>query len=297
MKTTTRRSGSGSIMVTTASHSNTTNYNAQEEANNTKVALILGGWSPGPLYYLAPFLQHELGYALLQPAIEMPPVTWGWCCRASSLLLLVVYGGIVWLVRIWCRGTSSWWSYAAAVVVAFLGSLVWLRLLVAQAVHASMQYNLQVCRQLINEYNVSLVVGFSWGGALAAEILAADAASPGMGPPSIFRVLPRPAFLLLAPTTAVVANLNLWQPHDAAWRITANAAAGTVVSVVHATADAVFCPHPERWSRDDETNHSNIELALLRDNHVLLRSASERRVKEIVTRLVERQQSDNGGPT
>jgi len=260
MTTPTRRNGSGGIIATnriTTFHTNTSHCSddTQVEEIPTKVALILGGWSPGPLSYLASFLHDELGYALLQPAIEMPPITWGWCCHSSQtlVLLLVVYGVFVWIVRMWWfRDTHNWRSYTGEVVMVLLGFLAVSRLIVALAVHSSMRYNVELCRQLVAKYNASLIVGFSWGGAVAAEVLAADACSARMDP----ILLPPPAFLLLAPTTDVVARLNLWQPRDAASRIITNhststnnaATTTTFVSVVHAMADSIFCPHPERWN-------------------------------------------------
>ena len=274
---TTRRSGGG-IMATT---SNNNNNNPEAKP----VALILGGWSPGPFYYLESFLQDELGFLLLRPPMEMPPVTWGWCCHYSwqMLLLSFTFAGFLWLVRVWCKSASSC-SYAAAGVVTFMGTLFWLRLVVACAVHSSMQYNIQLCRRLLVEYHVSVVVGFSWGGAVAAELLAtaADPTDNALLANNHHLASSSPAYLLMAPTTAVVASLNLFQRKDAALRIGASSAAA--VSVVHATADPIFCPHPERW-RDQP----NVEFTLLRDNHVLLRSASERSIMDILTRLLQRQ--------
>ena len=209
------------------------------------------------------------------------------------------------------------WQLCGAWVLILLVTGVWLRVTVAYAVHSSIQYNVQMCGTLIANHDVALVVGFSWGGAVAAELLAQQQAqgahttgnntsattisthrivdSHSLIPASVQEEedvnnkMCGISFVLLAPTTAVVARLDVFQPVDAALRVAAarrrGVGAAAVVAVVHATQDPVFCPHAERWR-----GRPGIEFTTLRDNHVFLRSSSERALKEIVHRILVNQQ-------
>lgn len=248
--------------------------NAPTEANllPRRNVLILGGWSPGPLESLEASLAHR-GCTLVRPRIEMPPMTCGWCCHWHFAGIMAGGSLVLWalgcLVRQPIRQAYgvAWYSLWLFAVV-LPTTLLCLRLLVASAVHTAMQANVRLCRNILAAQEICLVIGFSWGGAVAAEVLAQP--FPGAGTAAV----PLPPMLLLAPTTAVVASLNLWNPRDAAWRAPASAQ----VVVVHATADPVFCPHAERWPA--------ATLHRLRDNHVLLRPSSERALLEILNRLL-----------
>ena len=297
-KTTTRRPrGSSPLSSNGSSCTTSTIPQQQQQQQHARTALVLGGWSPGPFYYLESFLK-EQGFILLKPVIEMPPVTAGWCCTWQAVLLLLGYIAFTWFMRRWCRyitrrrhplGLLGAWA------VLLLVTCAWLRLLVAHAVHASIQYNVRLCQRIMVERRISLVIGFSWGGAVAAELLAqqdtmhssASASLPdnhhSLIPVEETSSLPHDdetCFLLLAPTTAVVAALDLFQPLDAALRLRQGSRRNVVV-VVHATHDPVFCPHAERWGTS---------LTRLRDNHVFLRSSSERALKEIITGLIQQRQ-------
>lgn len=273
--------------------------------DTNRTALILGGWSPGPLWYLVPYLQNELGFRnIIQPdrLLEMPPMTCGWCCRSKSLILVSsIYTVFLWWMRRQLLlGAGHSFSFRLAVIAGILcGTLLWLRMLLAFAVHTSIQHNVKVCRRILNQYHNSnesdifVMLAFSWGGAVAAELLA----TLGDGGDDATLTTPSICALLVAPTTSVVASLNLFQPKDAALRITRNnvnhnnhmtSSSFPRVAVVHATDDPVFCPHPERWQYGYTTNN-NIELTMLRDNHVFMRSSSERELKAILNRLLDRQ--------
>ena len=267
-----------------------------------RTALILGGWSPGPFYYLESYLEHDKGYRLVRPALEMPPMTIGWCCQWQVILLLSVYAMFLWFMRQWCRRLrrqDTAWPVVGAYLLILVATVLWFRILVALAVHSSIQSNVKKCRQLIEDYNISLVLGFSWGGAVAAELLVdrkiaarheKDATIPTtpihnyQERDNIVDTSQRHgiSFLLMAPTTSVVASLDWFQPRDASLRVSSRL--DSAVVVVHASNDAAFCPHAERWR-----GIPSVEWTVLRDNHVFLRPSSERALKEIVNRLIIQQ--------
>lgn len=178
------------------------------------------------------------------------------------------------------QGTVSW-PYFGSVGVSLVGTLFWLRILVSHVVYSSILYNVKLCQRILRESDVSVVLAFSWGGAVAAELLAtrADDRSSTAHCSSVC------AYLLMAPTTSVVASLNLFQPRDAALRISTTIS--RCVSVVHATADPVLCPNPERWQGLHNNNSNRFDFTMLRDNHVFMRSSNERALKEILHRLLQ----------
>jgi len=149
------------------------------------------------------------------------------------------------------------------------------------------------------------VVGFSWGGAVGAEMVARG-------------LVPQIPTLLLAPTTAWIATLSVLSPYrrDAALRLvdmvkgedakptsdsgspltplatedasTPSSTSSLDVQVVHAHGDTAFCPHPERWqlpsNNTSTSSHSErppIQLTMVEDNHVLFHPQSQREITAI----------------
>lgn len=68
------------------------------------------------------------------------------------------------------------------------------------------------------------------------------------------------------------------------------------LAVVHATADPIFCPHPDRWQRlapgiDDDGSDDSIQFHMLRDDHVFMRTSSERALKDVLAALLQRRRA------
>ena len=242
-----------------------------------RTALILGGWSPGPFLYLEPFLQDELGFRLLHPSIEMPPVTCGWCCTWQALVLLAAYVGFIWLVRhislIAREGYGAWASLGSVLLIS-VGTLLWIRLAASYAIQSAIQFNVNLCQRALLDHDIDLIIGFSWGGAVAAELLTEHPHEP-------FHGRQQPTVVLVAPTTSLVASVNAFQPIDAALRL--RTSLDMPVLVVHAEEDSLFCPNAQRWN-----DKAGVRLTILRDNHVFLRSSSECRLKELLSVVLPR---------
>eukprot|EP00536_Pseudo-nitzschia_multiseries_P007922 jgi/Psemu1/287453/fgenesh1_pg.192_\ len=153
-------------------------------------------------------------------------------------------------------------------------ALAWCRLLAAIVARTSIETSIRmICRAGLAESSIDdriLVVGFSWGGAIVAEMVARG----------IIGGVNQPHALLIAPTTSLVANVALQQ--DAASRIekrtrsTAHNNTSKII-VVHGEHDAAFCPNQDRWNRVP-----GVDLKILPDNHVFLRSSSLRTLTEII---------------
>lgn len=77
--------------------------------------------------------------------------------------------------------------------------------------------------------------------------------------------------LLIAPTTSLVANVASRIAQLALQPYT------TKSSVVHGDNDALFCPNQGRWN-----NIPGVELQILADNHIFLRSSSLRVLTQIL---------------
>jgi hypothetical protein len=223
--------------------------------------------------------------SVLSPSIEMPPMTCGWCTHWHVILLFGLYAGFLWIIL------HSIQSFLA-VFLTIIGTMMFVRLLVACAVHQSVQSSIRIYQQLLTEYEVDLVLGFSWGGAVLAELLTKSQQTltttlqePFHNDNNVAMATHhqrKPTILLMAPTTSIVASLNIFRSQDAALRL--KPSLDTPVTVVHATFDAVFCPHQERWQ-----DKPGIDLCLLHDDHVLLRPSSIRRLKEIICDILQQQ--------
>jgi hypothetical protein len=130
-----------------------------------------------------------------------------------------------------------------------------MRLMIASLVRSSIDKGATICQGTCLQHDVAVIVGFSWGGAIVAELLANG---------TLFEQDHPPALLLLAPTSERVAQCG--GTTDAVLRIPKS----SHVAVVHASHDGAFCPHPERWQQI-----RGLEYSLLQDNHIFQRPDSQ----------------------
>jgi hypothetical protein len=119
-----------------------------------------------------------------------------------------------------------------------------------------------------------MVIGFSWGGCVLAELLRRTQQSTTMGG---HHVPTAACAVLIAPTTALVASFA--RQTDIASRITVHDA--SQVHVFHGIHDEAFCPHANRWEQTGVTLH------WCNDNHVFLRQESIQALLQTITILLE----------
>lgn len=237
-----------------------------EAPSESPCVLVLGGWSPGPI----PSLPLQ-GYRVLQPPIPMPPIS-NWMTK-TILAWSILLGAVVWIGLTTATALRVERGASLAPKLVFLGTLlvglVGFRLLVMLVVRSSLKEGVQICRDLLRDYPVVAVLGFSWGAALWAEVLAESAADDEL-PPSI----------LMVPPTLRVAQCA-WIK-DAAVRLhERSAGVSSTVMVVHASEDQLYCPHTDRWE-----GINGVHLEVLRDTHILAQRRSKRHILELWTKMM-----------
>jgi len=240
--------------------------------------VIVGGWSPGPLGHLEQVLLAERCRDVVKPKnmnLWMPPFPGIWCCNPYVVLVSFVLGATIYLSI--TADVSA--VLRLSIVVLALG---WGRLLAALVVRTSIESSIRIISRegLAKDidHNKVFFIGFSWGGAIVAEMIARG----------MIGGLNQPFALLIAPTTSLVAKVALQK--DVPTRIKElvlspssppppppNNNNTSKITVVHGEYDVAFCPNQERW------NHiPGVDLQTLPDNHVFLRSSTLRALKDIM---------------
>lgn len=251
-------------------------------ANDDPTILLLEGWTPGPLTHLHKFLKggNSTPYKILEPSLPMPPFVGLWWYDRN---VIVMFGGLIGIIWSGCRflvQVASAYGGTARILCSFAVLAVilfWIRLVACVAVRSSIQRGVDICLQQMRDHNVVAIVGFSWGGAVLAELMAQG---------QVGVCTTQPAALLIAPATAAVASAAFQQ--DAALRIEE---VQHLVHVVHATHDRTVCPHPERW----ESVHG-LEYTMLHDVHVFHASSSKRAIAGMLMSLLQEQATWNATP-
>jgi len=202
--------------------------------------LILGGWSPGPLDHLR---GHFREFEFEEPPIPMPPSGCMWCMNPFCILLVAyVCAGIPWLFTIAASLDNP--GSAIMYVSVVLGSLVVVRLFVAALVRFSVYHGARIAMGAIERTDPDMLIGFSWGGAVAWELCASHRWT---GPT-----------VLLAPTVSAICGITFSSPPKL------RVPACSEVHVFHAREDP-FCP---------DAQHSYLQedgcvMHLHTDNHML----------------------------
>jgi len=213
--------------------------------NATIKVLVLGGWSPGPLSYLKRRFRSDR-FVFVEPAIPMPPMGFAWCWDPFCLLLVVNLVFTSWLCNWLAQGAELSGSLAALTVAGTLIVAAGVaRLCVAGLVRGAMRVGARRSSALIRQHNYDMVVGFSWGGGVAAQLLLQGKLG----------TQETPAVLLLAPTTAAMGRFAM-RP-DAASSIQVEPGNRNRVVVFHASDDG-FCPDAQRvrWEATGATAHT-----------------------------------------
>jgi hypothetical protein len=182
----------------------------------------------------------------------------GWCASPFCLLLAAELVLVPWLCGWLVAGAGLASADAALGTLGVLAAAAVLaRLCVAGLVRDALRVGALRAAAIMRERRVDVVLGFSWGGGVAASLLR-DGRLGVQGSPSA---------LLLAPTTAAIARCALGS--DAASSIRVDAADRGRVYVFHASDDG-FCPEAQRecWELTGATTHTCF------DTHVFERSDS-----------------------
>ena len=225
-----------------------------EPGETQKIAvLIFGGWSPGPLLYLKRSVRQRCTF--LEPDIPMPPVGCSWCIDISMVALLGVVAVTIWACVAVAHLISSRALLVVVRILIVVVGIIFVRLCVARVVRKSIDKGVTIAQSYMRrQSDVAIVIGFSWGGGVVAEMLRLGlVGGPG-----------QPAVVMIAPTTALMGSFAMRK--DAALSI--HVADADRVHVFHATNDGTFCPHSERWGLTGATTH------LCNDNHVFCRRES-----------------------
>ena len=319
------------------------NVNNDGMEEEQPVVMLVEGWSLGPLISLRAGLRRGNKVHIVQPRIPMPPLFGCWCWNVPFLILFSVFVAYVWYLsrpRLQAQWPHLWWLNHSkndhevvdtegppflvgwlevalhAVVV-----LVSIRVMVVVVVRSSKLEGMKICQQYLRQHNVSIVVAFSWGGAVVVDMIAAGYLGPvhnknnnnsnnkddhHNGRP--IRVL------LLAPANTLVAQVA-WQSDpvlslsfptpnrtddsslDAAFSSAVTMPNHPLIYVVHASEDSSICPHPERWQQHSHhsATHSNqssppvIGYEMLQDVHIFQQPSSKQRIVTLVEQMLRQQ--------
>ena len=235
--------------------------------------VIVGGWSPGPLGYLKQALSAESCPNVIEPKnmnLFMPPLPGLWCCHPFVLLVILI---LILMVYLSITSKVSIFGRLLLVVLA----LACCPMLAGVVVRTSIETSIQIIyREIIDkaiDHNNLLLIGFSWGGAVVAEMIARG----------MLGGQDQPSALLIAPTTSLVAKVAFQR--DAATRIKERASLSLSMNstpkviVVHGEFDDVFCPNQDRWNRIRGVN-----VHILPDSHIFHRSSSQHALIELMKR-------------
>lgn len=235
-------------------------------ANGVNI-MILGGWSPGPLPYLTRGIRRNCHF--YQPNIPMPPVGCTWCCDKGFVALLAVLALMSWSCH--AVGSSEIGNRALIAVARFaivVGCLILIRFCIAWIVRGSVQTGISKARALMQQHEIGLIIGFSFGGAVVAEMVRRGIVGNHSG---------QPKALLLAPTTAWVCAAALQR--DSSLEISVGDERR--VHVYHASNDEFFCPHAQRWEQ------SGVHYKLVHDCHIFVNRGARMEIAQSLVDLIQ----------
>jgi hypothetical protein len=235
--------------------------------NEDAVALVLGGWSPGPLNMLGEALRHR-GVRMVHSPLPMPPCGTYWLMNPFVPLLFV---GLPWATIVACDAAAAAKSAPPplAVLLTLGAACVAARALVGGLVRFSVAHGVANAERTIAARRVVLVVGFSWGGGVAHALLHKSA---WRGPT-----------LLLNPTTVLNHRYALARPG----RVDAPGRVAVVVS-----AEDPFCP-PSTVTLYEK---HGVDVARVDDDHSLCGRGAFEAILDAVDRLLAARDAAGGAP-
>ena len=235
--------------------------------------LILGGWSPGPLTYLQSRFRQDCVF--FEPTLPMPPVGCAWLCMWETVLLWLC-GVVAWSLATDAQGWISSFVSSEFQLPILIFLTFFLPVLIILVVRGAVRRSVAKATAAIDAHAIDVVVGFSWGGAIASFLLAKGC---WHGPT-----------LLLAPTLTAVANAARLPRPTPFFRAKSSSSASStndadtpIVSIFHATDDA-FCPR----SQIAELEQTGASCVTLRDAHPFVERESEEAIGKAFAALLER---------
>lgn len=265
------------------------------------VAVLLGGWSEGPLLTIQRHFQGKVEF--FYPSIPTPPVGIRWCWNPWFFSLFLSTGLFCALfISFVPHWTSSGWVKLLFRVTLLVGFFLLCRLQIALLVKASINQSvskvLNLCLEKKRESQPAhpiVLVGFSWGACVIAAMVEQrlwDGPALLLAPP-IFAVgrVTRSAPAML-PNTLFPSNSASLLLHEESANVciideakeekekTNNKA--TQVIVIHPTMDPVFCPA----AQIDHFRQFGAKVISVRDNHVMLNLESTDRICAAVNELL-----------
>ena len=143
---------------------------APADDGRRRVVLVLGGWSDGPLALLRATFKDRCTF--VQPALPMPPVGLRWLWNPYVVLLLAALGVFpsLWAALAATLAASSFFGVLLRVLLVGL-LLVACRVLVGRLARYSVHQCVAIAKRRIDQGDVDIVLGFSWGGGVACWLL------------------------------------------------------------------------------------------------------------------------------
>ena len=245
------------------------------ETTNRIRVVIVGGWSPGPLNHLQAVSELH-SHEIIKPSrlnLYMPPFPGLWCCHP-----MVLFGAVCFPLTVYgaCHpDVAINYTLLLLLILATGWSKFFFDCLVPVVVASSIEASIgRIHRDGLNDYDPGnvLIIGFSWGGCVVAEMIARGMVGQAN----------QPAALLIAPTTSLVARVT--KQDDVATQI-ARMNLDTEqprITVVHGAFDTTFCPHQNRWN-----NVSGVDFLAMPDNHVFMTPASLEALENILMRFLQ----------
>mmetsp|Transcript_11769 Transcript_11769/g.26147 ORF Transcript_11769/g.26147 Transcript_11769/m.26147 type:complete len:241 (-) Transcript_11769:21-743(-) len=216
--------------------------------------LVLGGWSPGPLWEIA---ARRPDIEICEPSIPMPPVGIRWLFN-PYLLVLVLY---ILVLQPCLQNRLARLGTSPAILTALFPvlSLFFAAWLVTRVVRYAIHECMRIARKEIARFEPDVLVGFSWGGGVACWLLAE-------------RIWRGPT-VLLAPTVQAM-SWAAWLPFPTL---------PSAVHLFHAEHDG-FCPTSQRLKLEAMGCSSSVCRG---DGHALLADASVEAILRTLARLVK----------
>ncbi len=241
-----------------------------ENMDHTRV-IFVGGWSPGPLTNLKQVVVMR-SHEMINPSglnLYMPPFPGLWCLHPVFIFAVLGFPASIH----WVCSSMAPLYYVPLVILLVLGwGKLFLDFVVPLIVRSAIDSSIgRIHREGIDCGKV-LIIGFSWGGCIVAEMIARGMVGQAN----------QPSAILIAPTTALLARVA--HQDDAASRIARMELENVQsrITVVHGSFDTSFCPHQNRWD-----NISGVELVTLRDDHIFMTPSSLETLEHILLRYLQ----------
>ena len=213
-------------------------------------ALVLGGWSDGPLTAVMQACRSSCDF--YQLPMHTPPV--GLMCWFNPYLAVIAAFVVLvsWMLSIIKGQELSTVEKTFSCLAVCVGAIFVLRVLISLFVRYSIRRCIAAASGYLRENRCDVVVGFSWGGGIACWLLSEKIWN---GPT-----------LILAPTIQAMAKFA-WIP------LPAFSALPSIVHVFHANGDP-FCPEYQLT----HLRSSGSSIHICDDSHVFQTRDSEREI-------------------